>query len=84
MVDIFQWAGCIFWLTGTFLLARHNRFSEKGFYLFLLSNRAWINVAMLNLAQTLLLQNMGFTLTSLLKFTAGEKCVEQAMQIAAR
>ena len=78
MVGILQWAGCIFGLTGAFLLALNNRLSGYGFYLFLISNAAWIAFAMLTSVQALSVQNIGFTLTSLLGIYRWRKSVVES------
>lgn len=78
MADILQWTGCIFGLTGAFLLALNNRLSGYGFYLFLISNAAWIAFAMLTSVQALSVQNIGFTLTSLLGIYRWRKSVVES------
>jgi nicotinamide riboside transporter PnuC len=78
MADVLQWAGCIFGLTGAFLLALNNRYSGYGFYLFLISNAAWIAFAMLTSVQALSVQNIGFTLTSLLGIYRWRKSVVES------
>jgi hypothetical protein len=77
MANLLQWAGCIFGLSGAFLLALNNRFSGYGFYLFLVSNAAWIAFAMLTSVQALSVQNIGFTLTSLIGIYRWRKSVVQ-------
>lgn len=66
LVDTLQWAGSILGLVGAFLLATHTRASRYGWVAFLLANIAMIAFAFgLNL-HGLLVQQVGFTVTSLL------------------
>ena len=66
MSTFIEWTGCAFGLLGALLLAINCRFSRWGWVAFLLSNVAWIAYSVLIGAQGLLLQQMGFTITSLI------------------
>lgn len=66
MSTIMEWVGCGFGLLGAFLLAINCRFSRWGWVSFLVSNAAWIAYSLLMGAQGLLLQQAGFTITSLI------------------
>ena len=66
MGAILEWTGCGFGLLGAFLVATNTRVSGWGFAAFLVSNLAWIGFASANGLGGLLLQQAGFTLTSLL------------------
>ncbi len=61
-----EWVGCVFGLLGAFLLATNSKLSSWGFIAFLISNVAWIIFASAKNSDGLLLQQAGFTLTSLL------------------
>lgn len=66
VVELAEWAGCAFGLLGALLLATNTRASSLGFAAFLASNIAWIGYALARDVDGLLLQQAGFTLTSLL------------------
>jgi hypothetical protein len=66
MSDWAQWTGCALGLLGAFLLATNSRYSRWGWIAFLLSNGAWIAYSLLVSANGLLLQQVGFTITSLI------------------
>jgi hypothetical protein len=66
MIAAMEWTGCTFGLLGAFLLATNTRFSGWGFVAFLVSNAAWIGFAAALGAGGLLMQQAGFTFTSLL------------------
>lgn len=66
MLNNIEWIACGFGLVGAFLLATHTRFSKWGWICFLLSNVGWISYALSTHANGLLLQQVGFTATSLL------------------
>ena len=66
MINVMEWTGCAFGLLGAFLLATNTRLSGWGFVAFLVSNAAWIGFASAKGASGLLLQQAGFTFTSLL------------------
>lgn len=73
-----QWFGCAMGLLGSLLLATNTSHSRFGWIAFLLSNLAWIAYALWADAMGLLLQQIGFTATSLLGirkwfFQAGPK-----------
>ena len=59
-----EWAGCVFGLLGSLLLAFNNPVSGFGFIAFLLSNTCWILFAKQIKSKGLLLMQIGFTLTS--------------------
>ncbi len=61
-----DWSGCTLGLIGAFLLAANTRFSRWGWVAFLLSNVAWLGYAVHTSAWALLLQQAGFTITSLI------------------
>ena len=61
-----EWSGSLLGLGGALLLATHSRFSPYGWVLFLCANVAMIAFALGIGAFGLLLQQLGFTATSLL------------------
>lgn len=61
-----EWSGCALGLLGAFVLALNNRWSQWGWAAFLASNVAWISYAVSMEAYGLLLQQLGFTITSLI------------------
>ena len=61
-----QWGGAIFGLVGATLLATNSRFSRWGWFFFLFANCLYIFWAIRIDAHGLLLQQVGFTMTSLL------------------
>lgn len=61
-----DWVACGFALAGSLLLAVRCRVSAWGWVSFLLSNLAWIVYAIATGTSSLLAQNLGFTLTSLI------------------
>ena len=61
-----DWVACGFALTGSLLLAVRCRVSAWGWVGFLLSNIAWIVYAIATGTSSLLAQNLGFTVTSLI------------------
>lgn len=64
---IFEWTGSIFGLLGAFLLAINSpRLSRYGWVAFLAANIAMIAFAVRIQADGLLLQQIGFTLTSVI------------------
>jgi hypothetical protein len=66
MVTILEWSGSLLGLTGAFLLATHTQFSEYGWVAFLLANFAMIAFAVGIRRYGLLVQQIGFTATSVL------------------
>ena len=64
--QIFEWSGATLGLLGAFLLATNTRFSRHGWIAFLCANIAMIAFALRIHADGLLLQQLGFTATSLL------------------
>ena len=61
-----DWVACSFALAGSLLLAVRCRVSAWGWVGFLLSNLAWIVYAIATGSPSLLAQNLGFTVTSLI------------------
>ena len=61
-----EWAGCVLGLSGAWLLASNTRVSKYGWIAFLLANFAMIAFAVGVNAYGLLLQQVGFTGSSLL------------------
>jgi hypothetical protein len=66
MIVAFEWAGSILGLLGAFLLATHSPVSRYGWIAFLGANAAMIAFALGIQAWGLLLQQVGFTCTSVL------------------
>lgn len=64
--QLFEWSGSLLGLLGAFLLATHSSLSRYGWYAFLAANVAMICFALQIQAWGLLLQQVGFTATSLL------------------
>ena len=61
-----DWVACGFALAGSLLLAVRCRVSSWGWVGFLLSNLSWIVYAIATGTWSLLAQNLGFTVTSLI------------------
>lgn len=61
-----EWSGSLLGLLGAFLLATNTKASKYGWFAFLAANVAMIAFAILIDARGLLLQQVGFTATSLL------------------
>lgn len=66
MITVFEWAGSLLGLLGAFLLATHSRVSRYGWVAFLAANLAMVAFAIGIDRYGLLLQQVGFTATSLL------------------
>lgn len=66
MVEALEWFGCATGLAGALLLAMNTKWSAWGWIAFLASNAAWIGFAAAKQAPGLLIQQLGFTATSLL------------------
>ena len=66
LVGPLDWVACGFALAGSLLLAVRCRVSAWGWVGFLLSNLAWIVYAIATGTSSLLVQNLGFTVTSLI------------------
>ena len=66
VTSYFEWAGALLGLLGAFLLATNTKASRYGWYAFLGANVAKIGFAVNIDAKGLLLQQIGFTCTSLL------------------
>lgn len=62
---LFEWSGSLLGLLGAFLLATHSSMSRYGWHAFLAANVAMICFAMQIGAWGLLVQQVGFTATSL-------------------
>jgi hypothetical protein len=65
-VTAFEWSGSLLGLLGAFLLATNSRVSRWGWAAFLGANVAMIGFALQIQAHGLLLQQIGFTMTSCL------------------
>lgn len=65
MITVFEWAGSLLGLLGAFLLATHSRVSRYGWVAFLGANLAMVAFAIGIDRYGLLLQQVGFTATSL-------------------
>lgn len=63
-VQVFEWAGCVFGLAGAGLLALNVAASRYGWFGFALANAALIVYAWQVQAFGLLVQQIGFSLTS--------------------
>jgi hypothetical protein len=61
-----EWTGCALGLTGALLLATNTKISRWGWVAFLASNAAWIGYSISVGAHGLLLQQAGFTITSMI------------------
>lgn len=66
MATVLEWVGCLVGLLGAFLLATNTSFSRYGWIAFLIANLAMIGLAILIGRWGLLVQQLGFTATSLL------------------
>lgn len=66
MLHVFEWAGSILGLLGSFLLATNSQVSRHGWIAFFVSNLAMMVFAFKIDADGLLLQQVGFTGTTLL------------------
>lgn len=66
MVTALEWMGAMLGLTGAFLLATNSRMSRYGWLAFLAANLLMMAFAALIERNGLLLQQVGFTATSLL------------------
>lgn len=62
----FEWAGCFFGLLGAFLLATNSRVSKYGWVAFLAANILMIALAVSIDRNGLLIQQIGFSATSIL------------------
>ncbi len=66
MISFLEWTGCLLGLLGAFLLATNTRVSRYGWLAFLAANLAMIGLALMIYRYGLLVQQIGFTATSLL------------------
>lgn len=66
MLHVFEWTGALLGLLGAFILATNTRFSRWGWVAFLGANVAMVCFAAAISAHGLLVQQLGFTLSSLL------------------
>lgn len=66
MATVMEWAGCLIGLLGAFLLATNTRVSRYGWLAFLVANFCMIALAMMIDRYGLLIQQVGFTATSVL------------------
>lgn len=64
LVLAFEWGATLFGLLGAFLLATHSRFSRWGWPAFLVANLLMISFALALERHGLLVQQMGFMVTS--------------------
>ena len=64
--DYFEWLGALSGLVGAFLLATNTKASRYGWWAFLSANIFMVGLAILIDRRGLLLQQLGFTVTSLL------------------
>ncbi len=62
----FEWTGALLGLLGVFLLATHSAISRYGWWAFLFANFAMMAFAVAIGAHGLLVQQLGFTCTTLL------------------
>jgi hypothetical protein len=65
-VAVFEWTGALLGLLGAFLLATHSRVSRYGWLAYLGANVAMSAFAAAIGAYGLLIQQLGFTITTLL------------------
>ena len=65
-VAVFEWTGAVLGLLGAFLLATHSAVSRYGWLAFLFANFAMMAFALSIGAHGLLVQQIGFTCTTLL------------------
>ncbi len=73
ILEILQWSGCVFGLSGALLQALNLKISVYGFVLFLLSNFAWIAAGYVSQVGSLSVMNIGFTVTSVIGIYRGRK-----------
>lgn len=66
LLSAFEWSGALFGLLGSFLLATHSAWSRYGWLAFLAANLAMTVFAIAINAYGLLVQQVGFTATTLL------------------
>ena len=66
MLSAFEWSGALFGLLGSFLLATHSRWSRYGWLAYLAANLAMGTFAATIGAYGLLVQQLGFTATTVL------------------
>ncbi|MCA3184497.1 MULTISPECIES: nicotinamide mononucleotide transporter [unclassified Cupriavidus] len=60
-----EWSGCALAMSGSFLVALHNRASRWGWIAYLCSNLVWSAFALVTGTYGLFVQQLGFTATSL-------------------
>ena len=60
-----EWAGCALAMSGSFLVALHNRASRWGWIAYICSNLVWSAFALATGTYGLFVQQLGFTATSL-------------------
>lgn len=65
-LQVFEWTATVLGLLGAFLLATNSKVSRYGWLAFLVANFAMIGFALQIHANGLLIQQVGFTATSLL------------------
>lgn len=64
--EMVAWIGCLTALTGSALLALNLKVSAWGWLAYLISNGAWIVFALYTSNTALLVQTLGFTMTSII------------------
>ena len=60
-----EWSGCALAMSGSFLVALHNRASRWGWIAYICSNLVWSAFALTTGTYGLFVQQLGFTATSL-------------------
>ena len=78
LADILEWTGCALSLTGAFLLSTHTKRSSYGWIFFLSANLVFIGFALNIERYGLLVQQLGFTATSLLGIYRSKLFVRQS------
>ena len=66
LVDVFEWSGALIGLAGAFSLATHTRLSRYGWIMFFVANISMVIFAISINKNGLLLQQLGFMVTSVL------------------
>ena len=75
IIHVFEWSGSLLGLLGAFLLASHASMSRYGWIAFLLANIAMIAFAWEISANGLLLQQLGFMITSVIGLYRSGLCL---------
>jgi len=66
MIESIEWVGCITGLSGSILLATNSRYSQWGWIILIVSNIIWIIYGVLTHANGLIIQQIGFIITSMI------------------